>query len=147
MGFATPFGPGVLYVVFGFVDASYRFWLEALAASELQDLPKLVLVGFLLEDDPLNQLDPPDEELGVDVLLPDEYDRPLEEGLLEEDLLEEDLLEEDLLEDEYDRPLEEDLLEEDLLPPAYAITSIECVMNTLQIRNVETNRFSIQNSP
>jgi hypothetical protein len=137
MGFATPFGPGVLYVVFGFVDASYRFWLEALAASELQDLPKLVLVGFLLEDDPLNQLDPPDEELGVDVLLPDEYDRPLEEGLLEEDLLE----------DEYDRPLEEDLLEEDLLPPAYAITSIECVMNTLQIRNVETNRFSIRNSP
>ena len=79
MGFATPFGPGVLYVVFGFVDASYRFWLEALAASELQDLPKLVLVGFLLEDDPLNQLDLPDdadEELGVDVLLPDEYDRP-----------------------------------------------------------------------
>ena len=145
MGFATPFGPGVLYVVFGFVDASYRFWLEALAASELQDLPKLVLVGFLLEDDPLNQLDLPDdadEELGVDVLLPDEYDRPLEEGLLEEDLLEEDLLE-----DEYDRPLEEDLLEEDLLPPAYAITSIECVMNTLQIRNVETNRFSIRNSP
>ena len=103
------------------MDASYRFWLEALASSALQDLPKLVLLGFLLEDDPLNQLDPPDdadEELGVDVLLPDEYDRPLEEGLLEEGVLEEVLLEEDLLEEEYDRPLEEDLLEEDLLPPA-----------------------------